>query len=240
MKLKQSSKSTKNLNPVSNEFECSFCNRVFKSERTLIAHSCKQKLRDQERQTADGQLAFSVYNKFYQQTQRKTKTWEQFAESPYYNGFIKFAKYLRSMDVVNPMLFVDWVIKNNTKLEHWSRDSTYERYLTQLLANESVEDGVTRTLQYMHEWGDERSLTFDQYLYHAGTNKIIHDIISGRITPWLLYGTRTGQSILSQLNDEQVHLIIKYIDPGTWSKKIQEQTEDMSLVAEIFSQAGIN
>ena len=230
---------TKNLNQTSSEHKCEFCGKEFKREQTLLAHVCKQKLRDQERKSPDGQLAFAVYDKFYQQTQRKTRTWEQFASSPYYNGFTKFAKYIRSMDVVNPMLFVDWVIKNNIRLEQWGKDSTYERYLTQLLANESVDSAITRTIEYMHEWADQHNLTFDQYMYHAGSNRITHDIVSGRITPWILYGTRTGQSVLSSLNEEQVHLIIKYIDPNVWSKKIQDQQEDMNVVAAVCASAGI-
>lgn len=232
-------KNTKSLTPALSDYACEFCGRKYQREQTLLAHSCKQKLRDQERKSPDGQLAFSVYDKFYQQTQRKNKTWEQFADSPYYNGFMKFAKYIRSMDVVNPMLFVDWIIKNNIRLDAWAKDSTYERYLTQLLANESADAGITRTLTYMHEWAEQYGLTFEQYLYHASTNKITSDIVSGRITPWVLYGTVSGQSVLGKLNEEQVHLIIKYIDPDVWNKKIRDQQDELSLVREVCSQAGI-
>ena len=231
---------TENLNQTSSEFTCEFCKREFKRERTLLSHSCRQKLRHQESLSPDGKLAFAVYDKFYQQTQRKSKTWEQFAESPYYNGFTKFAKYIRSMDVVNPMLFVDWVIKNNIKLEYWAKDTTYERYLTQLLANESAANGIERTFHHMQEWAEENNLTFEQYLYHASTNKIVHDIISGRISPWLLYGTKTGQEVLAKFNDEQVHLIIRYIDPAVWYDKIKEETDQMEFVRSICGMAGIN
>jgi len=231
---------TENLSQTLNDFACEFCKREFKRERTLLSHTCRQKLRHQEGQTADGKLAFTVYDKFYQQTQRKSKTWEQFADSPYYNGFTKFAKYIRSMDVVNPMLFVDWVIKNNIKLEYWSRDTTYERYLTQLLANESAENGIERTFHHMQEWAEQNKLTLDQYLYHANTNKIVHDIISGRVSPWLLYGTKTGQELLSRFNDDQVHLIIRYIDPTVWYNKIKEETDQIEFVCSICEQVGIN
>lgn len=229
-----------NLSQTLNDFVCEFCKREFKRERTLLSHSCKQKLRHQESLSPDGKLAFAVYDKFYQQTQRKSKTWEQFAESPYYNGFTKFAKYIRSMDVVNPMLFVDWVIKNNIKLEHWSKDSTYERYLTQLLAKESAEAGIERTFHHMQEWADQHGLSFEQYLYHASTNKIVHDIVGGRLSPWLLYGTKTGQDILAKFNDEQVHLIIRYIDPTVWYDKIKDEPDQMDFVKTICVQAGIN
>lgn len=231
---------TKSLNQTLSEHKCEFCGKEFKREQTLLAHVCKQKLRDQERRSPDGQLAFAVYDKFYQQTQKKSRTWEQFATSPYYNGFTKFAKYVRSMDVVNPMLFVDWVIKNNIKLENWGKDSTYERYLTQLLANESAANGIERTLHHMQEWAEQNNLTFEQYLYHASTNKIVHDIIGGRISPWLLYGTKTGQEVLAKFNDDQVHLIIRYIDPAVWYDKIKEETEQMEFVRAICGMAGIN
>jgi hypothetical protein len=230
---------TKNLNQTSSDYTCEFCDRKFAREQTLLAHTCKQKLREQDRKSPDGALALTVYDKFYQQTQRKTKTWDQFSTSPYYNGFMKFAKYIRSMDVVNPLLYVDWVIKNNVKLDAWAKDSTYERYLTQLLANESVDSGITRTLSYMQEWADQHGLTFEQYMYHTSPNKLVRDIASGRITPWILYGTTAGQSLLAKLNEEQVHLIIKYIDPDVWTKKIQTQQDDLTFVRDVLAQAGI-
>lgn len=230
---------TKNSNQTSNDYVCEFCDRKFAREQTLLAHTCKQKLRDQDRKSPDGALALTVYDKFYQQTQRKTKTWEQFSTSPYYNGFMKFARYIRSMDVVNPLLYVDWVIKNNVKLDAWAKDSTYERYLTQLLANESVDSGITRTLNYMQEWADQHGLTFEQYMYHTSPNKLVRDIASGRVTPWILYGTTAGQLLLGKLNEEQVHLIIKYIDPDVWTNKIQTQQDDLAFVRDVLAQAGI-
>ena len=224
----------------SNEFACEFCNRAFRSERTLLSHACRQKLRSQAQHEPTGRLAFSVYEKFYQITQRKARTWQQFAESPYYNAFIKFSGYMRSMNVVNPMLFVEWVIKQEIKLDRWASDATYERYLTQLLSTESADNAIERSLHTMQDWADKHSVGFNQYLYHAGTNRIISDIIAGRLSPWLLYGTRTGQEVLAAMNEEQANLIIKYVNPDVWAKKLQKESDQIDLVRIVCEQAGIS
>ena len=168
------------------EHRCEYCDRSFRTEKTLLAHLCEQKKRSQQRTDPVGQLAFMSYQRFYELTQGgKERTWEQFAKSPYYNAFLKFARYMRQVDAVNPMLFIDWVIKKQIKLDHWARDTTYSKYLDEYIKSEGADSAIERSFITMQKWADEQATTFDHYLLYASPNRIVSDLNNGRISPGL-------------------------------------------------------
>lgn len=217
---------------------CSYCKKSFKSERTLIAHICRLKSRDRTRNDVDSQLAFYAYGRFYMLSQGNViKTWDQFIDSSYYAGFIRFANYVKSYRVVNPHMFIDWIIKNGCKLDDWAKDSTYVRYLLQLLVNETATSAVERSLLAMQTWADENNVTLGQYFYHASANRMVKDITAGVVSPWILYGTESGREALAQLNEEQLNYVMKYIDPSIWQEKIAN-SEELSLVKFVAQEAG--
>jgi hypothetical protein len=58
--------------------------------------------------------------KFYELTQgsARLKTFENFATSPYYRAFVKFGRYCVDTRAINPTRFVEWLLKNNKKIDH--------------------------------------------------------------------------------------------------------------------------
>lgn len=232
--------STENLTNNSDEHRCTFCDRVFRAERTLLAHVCEQKKRSQERTDPVGQLAFMSYQRFYQLTQGgKDRTWDQFAKSAYYLAFMKFARYMRTVDAVNPMLFIDWVIKKQIKLDHWARDTTYTKYLVEYIKTEGADSAVERSFTTMQKWADEQAASFEHYLTYANPNRIVSDLSNGRISPWLLWATKTGREFLAKLNEDQLNAIATVIDPDHWKRRLKDWPVDLETVKYACKAAGI-
>ena len=75
-------------------FECQFCKKSFKREKTLAVHLCEQKRRWINRDEKYVRLGFLAYNRFYEITQgaTKQKTYEHFTKSNYYTVFAKSCK----------------------------------------------------------------------------------------------------------------------------------------------------
>jgi len=231
---------TENLTSNSDEHRCTFCDRVFRAERTLLAHVCEQKKRSQERTDPVGQLAFMSYQRFYQLTQGgKERTWDQFAKSAYYLAFMKFARYMRTVDAVNPMLFIDWVIKKQIKLDHWARDTTYTKYLIEYIKTEGADSAVERSFTTMQKWADEQAASFEHYLMYANPNRIVSDLSNGRISPWLLWATKTGREFLAKLNEDQLNAIANVIDPDHWKRRLNDWPVDLETVKYACKAAGI-
>ena len=225
-------------------FICKYCQKEFRRESTLTVHLCEPKRRYQQQNETRVQLGFKSYLRFYEVSQgsAKLKTYDDFATSPFYNAFVKYGGYCVSIRCINVNSFTDWLLKNNKKLDHWCSDKLYEEWMTEYLRKEHVQDALERALKEMQEYADNNSELINQYsdYFRAGNgNRICHHIVSGRISPWVIFNCDSGVNFLSGLREDQVEIILPYIDPDFWQRKFKDYLADSEWVKHILSQAGL-
>jgi hypothetical protein len=226
---------------VEQPFNCVHCGKSFMKEKTLVAHMCENKRRALQKDEKRVQAGFMAYNRFYQLTQnaKKAKTYDDFCKSSYYNAFVKFGSFINNVNPLYPDKFIDFVIKSGVKLDHWCRDELYEKYLYETIKVEPVESAVQRSLQTMMDWGDISQAQFNHYFRYVNHNRAVHDILNGKISPWLILNTKSGKDMVSGFNDEQLNLIAPAFDVSYWLKKFKDRVDDVTLVKEICKEAGI-
>lgn len=212
-------------------YKCRYCGKEFRKENTLAAHSCEQKRRDQQKNEVPVQLGFKSYLRFYEITQgsAKLKTYEDFANSPYYNAFVRYGRYLVAVRCIDTVRFTDWLLKNNKKLDHWCKDSLYEEWMAEHLRKENYRDALERGLKEMQNYADENPELrngFSDYFRYGNVNRICHHIATGRISPWVLYNCNSGIKFLENLTEDQVNLLLPWIDPDFWNKKFKDYVAD--------------
>ncbi len=222
-------------------FNCEHCSKSFMKEKTLIAHMCEQKRRALQRDEKRVQAGFFAYNRFYQLTQKnkKDKSYDDFCSSSYYNAFVKFGSFVNNVNPIYPDKFIDYVIKSGVKLDHWCRDELYEKYLYEMLKVEPVEAAVQRSLQTMMEWGDESNANFAHYFNYVSLNRAVHDMLNGRISPWLVLNSVSGKTMISKMSDEQLSMIAPVFDVKFWLKKFKEAPADVLMIQELCRETGI-
>ena len=226
---------------VEQPFTCVHCDKSFMKEKTLVAHMCERKRRALQRDEKRVQAGYMAFNRFWQLTQKakKIKTYDEFADSSYYNAFVKFGSFLNNVDPLYPEKFVDWVIKSGVKLDHWCRDELYEKYLFETIKSEPVESAVQRSLQTMMEWAVENRAVFAHYFNYVSLNRAVHDILNGRISPWIILNTQSGYKMINMMSDEQLDMIAPAFDVPYWQRKFKDQPADVALVKEICKEVGI-
>ena len=226
---------------VDQPYKCVHCGKTFMKEKTLVAHMCEQKRRVLQKTEKRVQTGFFAYNRFYQLTQaaKKQKSYSDFCNSAYYNAFVKFGSFVNNVDPLYPERFIDYVVKSGVKLDHWCRDDLYEKYLAELIKIEPVESAIERSLQYMMEWGEEQNANFAHYFNYVNSNRAVHHIRDGKVSPWLLLNCPSGVELLRKFNDEQLNLINQILDFAFWSKKFRDCPADVSFVKEVCKETGI-
>ena len=229
------------INLVAQPYTCVHCNKSFMKDKTLIAHMCERKRRALQRDEKRVQAGFMAFNRFWQLTQnaKRSKTYDEFADSSYYNAFVKFGSFINNVNPLYPTKFVDYVIKSGVKLDHWCRDELYEKYLFDILKVEPVESAVQRSLQTMMEWGDTHNANYAHYFNYVSLNKAVHDIINGKISFWIILNSNTGKTMVSNMSDEQLAMIAPVFDVPFWMKKFKQSPADVALVQEICNEVGI-
>ena len=226
---------------VEQPYTCVHCGKSFMKDKTLVAHMCERKRRALQKDEKRVQAGFMAFNRFWQLTQnnKKPKSYDNFADSSYYNAFVKFGGFVNNVNPLYPDKFIDYVIKSGVKLDHWCKDELYERYLLDMIKVEPVESAVQRTLKTMMEWGDEHGHEFSQYFSQVSLSKAVYDIQNGKISPWVILNSASGQSMVRGMSDEQLEMIAASFDVPYWLRRFRELPADTALVKEICDEVGI-
>jgi hypothetical protein len=226
------------------KFTCRYCNKSFVKESTLTSHLCEKKRRYQQEKEIAVQWGLQSYLLFYNTTQvsTKTKNYDDFVESPYYTAFVKFGRYCVDIKCVNFVSFANWLLKNNKKLDYWCSDTLYEEWLLDYLRKESVQDALERSFKEMNEYAinnPELKNGYTDYFRYGNVNRILHNISNGRISPWAIFNCKSGVEFIETLNEDQLQLILQWINPDFWNKKFKDSQEDVQWTRTVLAAAGL-
>lgn len=222
-------------------FECGFCGRSFRSENTLAAHTCALKRRHRDRDSVSSRMALGLYQRFFELNSagRKPKTFEEFAGSRYYQGFIKLARHLQDLRPIDQDRFVDWLFQSGIKERGWCQDRTYEKYIVDLLLKETTDRALERSIETMAAWADENGRDYREFFREVTPSQATHLIRYGRISPWVLYMADSSDGLWSRLSEEQGEIIGRIIDPTAWRKRFENHAADREYVKSLLDEAGL-
>jgi hypothetical protein len=225
-------------------YKCRYCEKAFRKESSLAVHLCEPKRRWQQEKEVAVQLGLKAYLRFYEITQgsARLKSYADFVASPYYNAFVKWGRHMVAIRGVNPGAFLEWLLKNNKKIDQWCRDEFYVEYLQEQLRREAVQDALERALKEMENYADDHpdlKNGLADYFRYGNSNRICHHIATGRVSPWIIFNCGSGVEFLDTLHEEQIGMIIEWIDPVFWNKRFQDYLADAEWVRDILGKAGL-
>lgn len=221
-------------------YTCEFCKKSFARESSIGVHMCEPKRRHTQRDEPGVRFGLQAFLRFYEvhQGSSKLKTYEDFCNSSYYRAFVKFGNYCVSTHVIAPHRFLDWLLKHNKKIDLWCSDQLYTEYLKEHLLVEAAQDALERAIQQSIKWEEKTGHPAKDMLRYGNQNAICYDITSGRISPWVIYNSNSGQEFLSSASTEQVQIIWPYIDSDKWHKRFTDHRADQEWVKDILQKAG--
>jgi hypothetical protein len=221
--------------------KCRFCGQGFVKESTLAVHQCEPKRRATQKGDKGVQIAFAAWIRFYELTQgsAKTKTYDDFCNSQFYNAFVKFGRHCVSINAINVTRLIEHVIRKQVKLDRWCQDRVYDDYLYDLLRSEASSDSMERGIETMMEWAEAEDAEFSDYFRKVSASRLVLHVQNGRISPWVIYNCTSGVEALESLTDEQVALVIRWIDPEYWQRRFRDFFSDTELTKHVLEQAGL-
>ncbi len=221
-------------------YECKFCKKTFGSERTLLSHLCEPKRRWNNRNEKNVQLAFRCFQHFWRVTatnMKSEKTYDDFMTSKYYLAFVKFANYIMGVYIANVESYIEWLLKQRTRIDRWSSDEVYEAYIKEFNFRESVDRAVERTVLELQKWSQDTSKPWNSFFSQVSQPRAIQMIRAGKISPWILYNSQSGLQWLESLNEEQMIMINDYINPNDWGQRFSNSPEDVKFVLDLTKKA---
>jgi len=225
-------------------YTCKYCDKSYRKESTLAAHLCEPKRRVQQESETGVQFGLRAYKRFYEMTQgsARNKDYADFCKSPYYNAFVKFGRYCVDIRAINFMNFCEWLLQNNKKIDHWTKDKLYQEWMLHYVKREQAQDalerGVKEMLAYCEDHEELKNGVADYFRY-ANSNRICHHISTGRVSAWLVFNCDSGVDFLDTLNEEQLQIIYPYIDPEYWQRRFTDFVADTEWVKQALKDIGL-
>jgi hypothetical protein len=185
-------------------------------------------------------LGFQSWLEFYKKNSasKKQKTYEEFIRSAYYTAFVKFGSYCVDVNVLNVSRYIDWLLKNQIKIDSWCQDSNYTKFLIEHLRIEDPLDAVARSIETTINMASVERILSKDYLRYGNSNKICYAITTGKLSPWILYHSASGKEFLDKLDESQIKMVIDYLNPELWAIKFKREPEKVDEVKSLLTMAG--
>lgn len=222
------------------QYGCDFCGRNFLRESTIAKHLCEYKQRWMNKDLHGNRIGFQAWLQFYKKNSasKKKRTYEEFIKSAYYVAFVKFGTYCADANVLNVSRYVDWLLKNQVRIDSWNTDKNYTKFLVEYLREEDPLDAIARSIESTIALVENQGILSKDCLRYINKNKICHSITVGKISPWLLYQSESGTKFLDNLDTTQVKMIIDYINPEQWAIKFKRNPDKVKEIKDLLNAAG--
>ena len=222
------------------QYGCDFCGRTFLRETTVAKHLCEYKQRWMNKDLHGNRIGFQAWLQFYKKNSatKKKRTYEEFIKSAYYTAFVKFGTYCSDANVLNVSRFVDWLLKNQIKIDTWNTDTNYTKFLVEYLREEDPLDAIARSIETTQKLAEVETIQTKDVLRYANRNRVCHAITTGKISPWMLYQSGSGTKFLDELDQTQVKMVIDYINPELWAIKFKRNPDKVIEVKGLLYAAG--
>lgn len=222
------------------KFGCEFCGRTFLRETTIAKHLCEYKQRYMNKDLLGSRIAFQAFIQFYKKNtaSKKLKSFDEFVKSAYYIAFVKFGNYCADVNVINVSRYVDWLLKNQIKIDSWTTDTNYTKFLVDYLKDEDPLDAIARSIETTQKLAETETIQTKDVLRYGNRNRVCYAITTGKISPWMLYQSDSGTKFLDELDTTQVKLVLDYINPEQWAIKFKRNPEKVREVKDLLNAAG--
>jgi hypothetical protein len=152
---------------------------------------------------------------------------------------MKFGNHLINLNVLEPNKFIDYVIKNNLRLNNWTHDIVYENYITELLKSEAPESALARNIELMQKWSQQSGEPWYDFFRKVSPMQAVAWIQAGRISPWVLYNADSAEILIDRCGPEQISMIQKYAKIPQWKIRFNQNKESADWIRVTLRQAGL-
>ena len=153
-------------------FQCKFCGKEYKSDRTFQKHKCPQMER-----------FMYVTSRNYLNMWKELKTvykikYKDEPDNPYfdminsklYNQVVKFFDWCKDMDINHVKDYLEYLKKKNIPATMWGKSSTYNNYIKNMIHNEHPLLAKERTEKYLKENNVTLETITPNFLYFSLLN----------------------------------------------------------------------
>lgn len=227
------------MNNIPSSFECKFCYKHFVRESSYLKHKCKQMQRKEEIQTPIGQAAWSLYQDWMTAYHRMAPSPDIFLTSKYYSSFIRFAKYVKELNIPGVDLFLSLMKERDISPTIWTHDDVYALYLEYLDRQVSPIKQAEITINTLFKLSDKCQCDIAEVFNKNHPNETLQLIRARQLSPWLLMHSVAFKKLMIRCSPETRSLFEALIRPQYWKYKFDKNPEIGKIMKKYADEMGI-
>lgn len=220
-------------------FECKYCMKPFRNERHFMKHTCTQMIRAQEIQTIQGRQAYELYKIWLEKQKRKPPSIEVFCTSSYYTSFYKFAHWVRQTGIAKPEKYVELMVQGKIAPAIWRRSEAYQIYLEWNDKLSSPIDQSEITIDTITTLSEGLQCPPAEVFRHFKAGEILELVHQRRLSPWLLFCSKSFKKWVSELDPVDRQLLMRGIGIDYWTVKFERHPDTIKDLRTLAESLGI-
>lgn len=227
------------MKQVADKFECKYCHSSFERESNYLKHRCEKMRRDEEIKTTLGQAAYQFYSDWMVSYKRLVPAIDIFLTSRYYKSFIRFAKYVKDLNIPDTSVFIKMMREKDISPTIWTNDQVYALYLEYLDNKVKPVVHAKITVETLLRLSDDKKCSVEEIFANLHPNEVLQLIRERRLSPWILLFSKKFIEMLKNSTPEQQALFEALIRPHYWKRKFTNNPNYVSVMKRFVEELNI-
>ena len=204
-----------------------------------MKHECTQMIRGKEIQTVIGQSAYGLYKVWMEKQRRAAPPIETFLSSAYFTSFMKFSEWIRETGVPDPQKYVELMVNAKIAPALWRRNEAYQIYLEHFDKRTDPISQATITLETILALAEGLECEPGEVFGKFQVGDILELIQQRRLSPWLLFCSRSFKDWYQGLHSADRSALMKSIGIDYWANKMENKPAVVAELKEIAESIGL-
>lgn len=221
-------------------FECDYCSTKFVTDKEFNKHTCREQDRLKELTTPKGITAFKYYTLWFSKRELLKPAKDSFISSRFYNVFLKFNKFVKSMGIPDIELYIQFMCRENILPAHWANADIYE-YFMEYFDNECpIKKHIVITAKTLDKLTDILECEMSEVFTNMHASDMANLIQSRNLSPWvLLLSPKFREYLINDVTHEQRKLIESVIKVNRWKAIIESNRKSIPETKKIIKELGL-
>jgi hypothetical protein len=204
-----------------------------------MEHVCPVRERQAQLRSPLGQAAYMFYAKWMHASKRAIPEQSTFMTSKFYESFIRFAKFNKSVQLPSTELYVKVMMLKDIPPNLWTDDRAYSIYLEHMEFHVDPKLSIIMTSETLEKLSKEHECELKDVFKRSNKNDVIQLIRERKLSPWILLRSPTFITFLGTLSREQLGILENLIDSTFWKKKFKDDPKTTKFVNLCVQEMGL-
>lgn len=223
-------------------YQCAFCKKKFKSDKTFIRHKCEQQKRDESLRTVQGQAALSYYQEWMRLQQKRVPDIRAFLKSHTYKSFMRFAEYVKRTELPEPKEFIKLMIKQNYLPSMWHFPEVHTIYMNHMDNSVPPMKLVRITMFTLDDISNFYNCEIGDVFNYVYPGEVIDLVSKRKLSPWVLLPSAKFRGFLNKIHKthpEHFAHLDSLIRASYWMKKFKTHPDVMKEIDKIIKETNL-